>query len=141
MFHASKSQVCAAFAASCMLLTSPAAASMSAGMSVTDPLVALSAFGTSSSRAAVCASSSAAAASASAAATAAAANAGQPAGGCVLPVLGSPPPIAEVPVGAAPVAVAGGGLSSILPLAAIALFGLLAIARLERKNDTPASPF
>lgn len=94
-----------------------------------DPLVALSVFGTSESRAAVCA--------AGAAAAAAAASAAQGAGsGCVLPVVDAPPPppVSEAapppPLAAAP-AVAGGigalpllaGLAAIVGFAALVLTG------------------
>lgn len=95
----------------------------SAAPRTVDPLVALSVFGSSSSRAAVCAGGAQAAAAAGAAV---AAQAGaQP--GCVLPMVdAAPPPVAEsVPMGMAPVAPVGSGSAlGMLPL----LLGLAAIA-------------
>ena len=111
----------AAFAAVSLVASSAAAAAPR----TVDPLVALSVFGTSESRAAVCA---AGAAQAVAAANAAAAQA--VAGpGCVLPVVdaAAAPPVVTEPAPAPAVAVApaavGGGIGA-LPL----LLGLAAIA-------------
>jgi len=117
----------AAFAAFAMLLSSTAHAAPS-GFGSVDPLVSLSVFGTSSSRAAICAAGASAAATAGAAAatTVAATTAVQtpPGAGCVLPVLDAvPPPIVQGPVvGVAP---AGGGLGIVpILLGAAALAGL-----------------
>jgi hypothetical protein len=96
-----------------------------------DPLVALSVFGTSESRSAVCAAGASAAA---AAGTAVAAQVGA-APGCVLPVVDAPPPppvteaVPPPPVAAAPI-VTGAGISIIpllLGLAAVAAFAALAL--------------
>ena len=130
----------AAFAAVGMLLSSTAHAAPSS-FSAADPLVSLSVFGTSSSRAAVCAAGTAAAgAAATAAATAAQAGPGP---GCVLPVLGQapPPPVAEVPIVPAPVEAVGTGLGNLLPLAAIAALGALAILLLENDDDDEDNDF
>jgi hypothetical protein len=100
----------------------------SAAPRTVDPLVALSVFGTSESRAAVCAAGAQAAAAAGAAMAAQAAT-GQ--AGCVLPMMDAapapvvteaapPPPPATI----APVAVAGGSGIGVLPL----LLGLVTIA-------------
>ena len=97
--------------------TVPSASAAFAPVSIS-PFVALSAYGTVQSQAAVCATAGAAAATA----------AGQPAAGCVLPVVD--PAVAAVPVAEAPVAyapVAGGGLG--LGVGAI-LAGLIAVAGL-----------
>lgn len=131
----------ASLAAFGLLLSSTANAAPRSFTSI-DPLVSLSVFGTSSSRAAVCAAGTAAA---GAAATAATAQPG-PGGGCVLPVLGqaAPPPLVETPVGIAPVASGGAGLSGLLPLFAILGLGALAIYLLENDKDIgppPLSPF
>ena len=133
----------AAFAAFGMVLTSTAHAAPGA-FSTVDPLVSLSVFGTSSSRAAVCAAGAQAAASAAATAGAAAAAVQAPPGpGCVLPVLDSvPPPIVQTPIAVAPVA-SGFNLGSLLPLVAIAALGGLAILLLENdddEDDNPISP-
>jgi hypothetical protein len=137
MAYVSKTfRLSAAFAASAMVFGSPAAAAAPTGLIAADPLVSLSLFGTSSSRAAVCA--------ASVAAAGAAATAGQPAGGCVLPVLGSPPPVAEVPpVGIVPPVAAGVGGLGILPLAALAAlaaFGIYRFVIKDKDKDEPVSP-
>lgn len=97
-----------------------------------DPLVALSVFGTSESRAAVCAAGAAQAAAAAGAAMAQAAGT-QP--GCVLPVVdAAPPPVVTEPppppaAAVAPAAVGGGigalpllvGLAAIVAIAAVVL--------------------
>ena len=134
MTHVSKVfRLSAAFAAGAMVLGSSASAAP-VGFSTADPLVSLSLFGTSASRAAVCAAASTAAAGA-------AATAGQPAAGCVLPVLGAPPVVATVPPPVVtPVAAGFGGVGSLLPLAAIAALGALAIWRLETKDDDAPEP-
>jgi len=106
-----------------------------------DPLVALSVFGTSESRAAVCAAGAAAAAAASAA---------QGAGpGCVLPVVDAPPPppVSEAapppPLAAAP-AVAGGigALPLLAGLAAIVGFAALVLSSDDEDGEIilPISP-
>lgn len=145
MTHGKAFHLGAAVAAFGMVLSSTAHAAPTS-LGTADPLVSLSLFGTSSSRAAVCAASTAAATGAAAAATTAAA---QPAmrPGCVLPVLGNapPPPVVEAipPVGVVPVA-SGGGLGSLLPLAAIAALAALGVWYLESKDDEgppPLSPF
>ena len=120
----------ATFAASAMVFSSTAMAAPT-GLNTSDPLVSLSLFGTSSSRAAVCAAGAASAAAASVAATA-----GQPAPNCVLPVVGQPVAAVPPPAGVAPVATGLGGISSLLPLAAIAALGLAAIFRLEKQDDS-----
>lgn len=134
----------AAFAAFGMVLGSTAQAAPSVTSTV-DPLVSLSVFGTSSSRAAVC-GAGAAAAGAAATAAATAAQAG-PGPGCVLPVLGSaPPPVVQAPMAPmAPVAVAGPGFAvgALLPLLALAALGALAFLLLDngdRDNRNPISP-
>jgi hypothetical protein len=119
----------AAFVALSLLGNSTAQAATAAAR--IDPLVALSVFGTSESRSAVCA------AGASAAAAAGAAVAAQPgaAPGCVLPAVDAPlpPPVTEAvpppPVAAAPV-VAGAGIPIVpllLGLAAVAAFAALVL--------------
>ena len=118
----------AAFVAIALLGSSAA----SATPRTVDPLVALSIFGTSESRAAVCAAGSQAAAAAGAAVAQAAGA--QP--GCVLPVVDAPPPpvVTETPpppVVEAPVAAGGiNALPLLLGLAAIA-----AIAAVVLKHD------
>ena len=123
----------AAFAAVGMMLSSTAHAAPSS-FSAADPLVSLSVFGTSSSRAAVCAAGTAAAgAAATAAATAAQAGPGP---GCVLPVLGqAPPPVAEVPIVTPIVEEVSTGLGSLLPIAGLAGLGLLALLLLNDDDD------
>ncbi len=133
----------AAFAAFGMLLSSTANAAPRSLSSI-DPLVSLSVFGTSSSRAAVCAAGTAAAAGAAAAATTVAQPG--PGAGCVLPILGqaAPPPMVQTPVGIAPMASSGSGLFGLLPLFAILGLGALAIFLLENDEDRgppPLSPF
>ena len=140
MSHGSKAfRFCAAFAASGMVLSSTAHAAPSS-FSTVDPLVSLSVFGTSASRAAVCAAG-AQAASAAATAGAAAAVQAPPGPGCVLPVLDAvPPPVVQtVPV--VPVATGGGfNLGSLLPLLGIAALGGLAILLLENDEDEGPPP-
>ena len=140
MTHGSKAfRLSAAFAAFGIVLSSTASAAPS-GISTADPLVSLSMFGTSSSRAAVCA---AGAASTAAAATAAATAAQPgPGPGCVLPVLGSPPPVAVVPPPIVEPVVAGGlgGIGSLLPLFAIAALAALGVWYLENKDDDGPEP-
>lgn len=101
-----------------------------------DPLVALSVFGTSESRAAVCA------AGAQAAAAAGAAVAAQATGqtGCVLPVMdAAPPPVVTQappppPTAIAPLATAGGSAVGALPLL-LGLAAIVAVAALVIKNS------
>lgn len=106
-----------------------------------DPLVALSALGTAQSRTAVCAAGASAAAAG--AATAAAQGA---APGCVLPVTGAPPPVAQtapppyVETAAAPKAM--GMWPALLGLVAIAAAAALLLSG-DDDNDgdlTPISP-
>jgi hypothetical protein len=117
----------AAFAVASLMVGSAASA---APRSI-DPLVALSVFGTSESRSAVCAAGAAQAAAAAGAAMAQAA--GTP--GCVLPVVDAVPPpvVTEAPpppaAAVAPAAVGGGigalpllvGLAAIVAIAAVVL--------------------
>lgn len=127
-----------AFGAAAMLLSSTAQAAPSAYGAV-DPLISLSVFGTSSSRAAVCAAGASAAAMAGAAAATAAAVQAPPGTGCVLPVLDPmPPPMVQTPVGVAPMA-AGPGLSALFPLLAVAALGGLAVLLLDG-NDREGPP-
>ena len=112
-----------------------ASSAASAATHTVDPLVALSVFGTSESRAAVCAAGAQAAAAAGAAV---AAQAGQT--GCVLPVMdaASPPPVvteaAPPPPVAAPVAVAGAGTVGALPLL-LGLAAIVAVAAIVIKHN------
>ena len=124
---ASGRNLTAAFAAASLMAGSAASA---APRSI-DPLVALSVFGTSESRSAVCAAGAAQAAAAAGAAMAQAA--GTP--GCVLPVVDAVPPpvVTEAPpppaAAVAPAAVGGGigalpllvGLAAIVAIAAVVL--------------------
>jgi hypothetical protein len=133
-------QFSAAFACVGLVFGSTAHAAPSTFTSV-DPLVSLSVFGTSSSRAAVCAASTAAASAA--ATTATTASQPGPGGGCVLPVLGqaAPPPMVETPIGIAPMAPSGSfGLSGLLPLFAVLGLGALAIFLLENDKDKGPPP-
>ena len=123
-----------AFVAASMLASSAA----TAAPRTVDPLVALSVFGTSESRSAVCAAGAQAAAAAGAA-VAAQAVPGQ--SGCVLPVMdAAPPPVVTEPVPPPPAALApvaaGGSSIGALPL----LLGLAAIAAIAavvlKHNDT-----
>ena len=99
------------------LLASPAAAAPAH----VDPFVALSVFGTSESRAAVCSAGSQAAAQAGAAAAQVAGSGPE----CVLPVVDAAPPSVEPAPAPLPVApVATGSSVGVLPL----LLGLAAIA-------------
>ena len=113
------------------------ASAASAAPRTVDPLVALSVFGTSESRAAVCAAGAAAAAGAALATQAAPGQAG-----CVLPVMdAAPPPVVTEavppppPAAIAPVA-AGGSSIGALPL----LLGLAAIVAIAavvlKQNDS-----
>jgi len=115
----------AAFIAASMLASSAA----SAAPRTIDPLVALSAFGTAESQAAVCAAGSAAAA----AGAAVAAQGAQP--GCVLPVVdAAPAPMVEAPPPPIVEPVAVGGGIGVLPLL-LALAALAAAAILVLKDD------
>lgn len=132
-------QVSASLAALGMVLSSTAHAAPSSLTSI-DPLVSLSLFGTSSSRAAVCAAGTAAAGAATAAAVAAQPG---PGAGCVLPVLGvAPPPpvVSTVPV--EPMVATGGfgGLGGLLPLFAILGLGALGVFLLENQDDDGPPP-
>ena len=110
-----------------------------------DPLVALSVFGTSESRAAVCAAGASAAAAAGAAV---AAQAGAARTGCVLPVVDAPPPpvVTEAappppPMAVAPVAVAGSVFPLLLGLAAVVVAAV--VLKHNDSNgdiDLPISP-
>jgi hypothetical protein len=133
-----------AFVAASMLVSTAA----SAAPRTVDPLVALSVFGTSESRAAVCAAGAQAAAAAGAA-VAAQAGAGQT--GCVLPVMdAAPPPVmtqaaAPPPAAYAPAAVAGGGVGALpllLGLAAIVAFAAVVIKHSDSDGEInlPISP-
>ncbi len=125
----------AAFAAFAMLISSTAHAAPSAFGTV-DPLVSLSVFGTSSSRAAVCA------AGASAAATAGAAAAVQapPGAGCVLPVLDAAP-VAQAPVvGVEPVRRGLGIVPILLGAAALAGLAYLLLDDDDDDDDDSISP-
>ena len=112
------------------------ASAASAAPRTVDPLVALSVFGTSESRAAVCAAGAQAAAAAGAALAAQAAP-GQ--AGCVLPVMdAAPPPVVTEaapppPAAVAPVAVGGGGTIGALPLL-VGLPAIVAIAAVVLKH-------
>jgi hypothetical protein len=113
------------------------ASAVSAAPRTVDPLVALSVFGTSESRAAVCAAGAQAAAAAGAALAAQAA----PGQGCVLPVMdATPPPVVTEagppppPAGVAPVAVAGGSSIGALPLL-LGLAAIVAFAAIVLKNN------
>ena len=105
-----------------MALSLLASTAASAAPRTVDPLVALSVFGTSESRAAVCAAGASAAAAAGAAV---AAQAGAARTGCVLPVVdAAPPPVVTEaapppPMAVAPVAVAGSVFPLLLGLAAV----------------------
>lgn len=129
----------AAFAAVSLLASSAAAA---APRSI-DPLVALSVFGTSESRAAVCAAGAAQAAAAAGAAVAQAA-AGP---GCVLPVVDAPVVAAPAPpaeVAVAPAAVGGGvgALPLLLGLAAIVAIAAVVLKHSDKSGqiNLPISP-
>ncbi len=144
MGHGSKSfKFGAAFAAFGLVLSSTAHAAPRALSSI-DPLVSLSVFGTSSSRAAVCAAGTAAAGAAATAAATAAQPGARP--GCVLPVLdqAAPPPVMQAPMQAPMVATGGGiGIGGLLPLLALAGLGVLAFLLLnddDEDNDNPISP-
>jgi hypothetical protein len=108
-----------------------AAAAPAAPMSIS-PFVALSAYGTMQSRSAVCAT-------AVGAAGAAAAVEGQPAAGCVLPVLDPVAPVAvetAPPVAFAPVAASGFGFGIGAILAGlVALAGVAAVVLSNNDDD------
>ena len=112
------------YATAFMALSLLASTAASAAPRTVDPLVALSVFGTSESRAAVCAAGANAAAAAGAAV---AAQAGTGRTGCVLPVVdAAPPPIVTEaapppPMAVAPVAVAGSVFPLLLGLAAVVI--------------------
>lgn len=132
---------CATALAACAVMFGSTA---SAAPQTVDPLVALSIFGTSESRAAVCA----AGAQAAAAAGAAAAQAGKT--GCVLPVMDAvpPPPTAQAapppPVALAPVVAESsvGALPLMLGLVAIAAFASVVILHNDKDGEInlPISP-
>jgi hypothetical protein len=129
----------AAFAAVSLLASSAAAA---APRSI-DPLVALSVFGTSESRAAVCAAGAAQAAAAAGAAVAQ----GAAGPGCVLPVVDAPVVAAPAPpaeVAVAPAAVGGGvgALPLLLGLAAIAAIAAVVLKHSDKSGqiNLPISP-
>jgi hypothetical protein len=113
------------------------ASAASAAPRTVDPLVALSVFGTSESRAAVCAAGAQAAAAAGAAL---AAQAAPGHAGCVLPVMdAAPPPVVTeaappLPPAVAPVAVGGGGTIGALPLL-VGLAAIVAIAAVVLKHN------
>lgn len=108
-----------------------------------DPLVVVSVFGTADSRAAICAAGASAAA---AAGTAVAAGQAPGNAGCVLPVVDTPPPVAETaPPGIAPTAPAAtgvGALPLLLGLAAIVGIAAVLLASSEENGeiDLPISP-
>lgn len=115
-----------------------AGSAASAAPRTVDPLVALSVFGTSESRAAVCAAGAQAAAAAGAAMAAQAAT-GQ--AGCVLPVMdAAPPPVVTEaappppPAAVAPMAMAGGSSIGALPLL-VGLAAIVALAAIVLKHD------
>ena len=118
----------ASFAALGMVMSSTAYAAP-ARVSAIDPLVSVSAFGTASSRAAVCAAGAQAAANAAVAGAAAATTAAAQPGaapGCVLPVVDVvPAPVVAVPP-VVPVATTGGIGTLPLLLGLVALAGLAA---------------
>ena len=115
--------------AALVMCSSPALASASVVTAprAISPMVALSIFGSQASAAALCGSSATIAATAQA-----------PAGGCVLPVLDTPPPLPVVepaPFVPAPVATSGFGLAPILlGLAGIAILAALIISQ-DNDND------
>ena len=110
------------------------AASAYAPMSIS-PFVALSAYGTMQSRSAVCAT---------AVGAAGVAAAGQPAPGCVLPVVDPVAPVAveAAPVPVAPVAAAGFGLGIGALLAGLVAVAAIAAVLLSGNDDgrLPISP-
>ena len=134
---------CTAAFAAVSLLASTAAV---AAPRTVDPLVALSVFGTSESRAAVCAAGAAQAAAAAGAAAAQAA-AGP---GCVLPVMDAvaPPVVSETappPMAVAPAAVGGGvgALPLLLGLGAVAVLAAIVLKHSDEDDgeiNLPISP-
>jgi hypothetical protein len=108
-----------AAACAALSLVTGSAASATAAPSVTNPLVTLSIFGSSQSRAALCAAGSAAAAGA-------ASSAAQSGPGCVLPVADAPPPAvaSEALPPMTPYAAAAPAAANVWPLlATLAAFG------------------
>ena len=130
---ASARNLTAAFAAASLMVGSAA----SAAPPSIDPLVALSVFGTSESRSAVCAAGAAQAAAAAGAAMAQAAGT-QP--GCVLPVVdAAPAPVvteaAPPPAAAVAPATVGGGIGALPLLAGLAAIVVIAAVVLKH-NDS-----
>lgn len=129
-----------AVGAAALLSAQVAYAAPAASRTYVDPLVALSAFGTVQSNAAVCAGTTAAAGAAAAAAA-------QGAGGCVLPVTSPPPapaPVAQTlppppPIGPGK---AFGSTGILLGLAGVAAIIALIVALSDNGNgdQTPISP-
>jgi hypothetical protein len=123
----------------CFSSTVASAATVPAAPMSISPFVALSAYGTMQSRSAVCAT-------AVGAAGAAAAVEGQPAAGCVLPVLDPVAPVVvdtAPPVSLAPVAASGFGFGVGAILAGlIALAGIAAVVLSSKDDDgrLPISP-
>jgi hypothetical protein len=123
----------------CFSSTVASAATLPAAPMSISPFVALSAYGTMQSRSAVCAT-------AVGAAGAAAAVEGQPAAGCVLPVLDPVAPVVvdtAPPVALAPVAAPGFGFGVGAILAGlIALAGIAAVVLSSKDDDgsLPISP-
>ena len=133
----------AGFAVFATVFSSTASAATTA-VGAVDPLVSLSVFGTSSSRAAVCAAGTAAAATAAAGAAAAAQA---PAPGCVLPVMDAAPVAVQTvePVVLAPVAPVSAGFSALPLLLGLAASAFLVAYLMSAKSDgsgdlTPVSP-
>lgn len=133
------SRTITSFGVALALCASPALASASAvaPAQTISPMVALSIFGSQASAAALCGSS------ATTTAASAAATAQAPAGGCVLPVVDAPPPVAVVePVSMAPIPASSGfGIAPILlGLAGIAILAALIISgNDDNDNDPPVS--
>lgn len=123
------------------LMSSPALASASAVASparTISPMVALSIFGSQASATALCG------ASATTTAASAAATAQAPGGGCVLPMVDAPPPVAVAePLPVQPVAASSGGIGItpiLLGLAGIAILAaLIAGSNDDNDNDPPVS--
>ena len=124
------------FGVAVALCASPALASASAvaPAQTISPMVALSIFGSQASAAALCGSS------ATTTAASAAATAQAPVGGCVLPVVDAPPPIAVAEPVLIP-ASSGFGISPILlGLAGIAILAALILSQNnDNDNDPPVS--
>ena len=118
------------------LCASPAlaAASTAAPAQSISPMVALSIFGSQASAAALCGSS------ASTTAASAAATAQTPAGGCVLPVVDAPPPVAVAEPMPIPASSGFGIAPVLLGLAGIAILAALIISgNDDNDNDLPVS--